>query len=58
MDGTPFPSAAGHTKLAVQRHGGPWEAAVHPCRSRQRQPEGGEGGRDLSGAQWGLSSAQ
>ena len=44
MDGTPFPSAAGHTKLAVQRHGGPWEAAVHPCRSRQRQPEGGEGG--------------
>ena len=58
MDGTPFPSAAGHTKLAVQRRGGPWEAAVHPAGAGRDSLNRGEGGRDLSGAQWGLSSAQ
>ena len=58
MDGTPFLSVAGYTKLAVQRSGAAVGGVVHPCRSRQRQPEHGEGGRDLSSVQWGVSSAQ
>lgn len=59
VDGTPFLSAAGHTKLAVQRRsaavGGRSPSGVQ---SWQKQLEQVEGGKISVCSQWAVSSAQ